>query len=249
MKLTFLGTSHGHPEVRRYCTSVYVEHNGFGFVVDVGAPVEYLFKNRGIETEKVKDYFLTHMHSDHADTLGSVAKSYLGYHKTGDADVFFAEDAAIDPFCAWMTALHMPLDRHHDRFRLHTTSEGVIYENYGLRVSAIRTEHIAPNVPTFAYLFEADDGKRVLFTGDLAYDFHDFPKIAFETEKPFDLIVSELTHLSADKAKTVLVNAKTRLMIFSHVTPTHNLVLLERENIRFPFVHIVACDGFEYYVV
>lgn len=38
MKLTFLGTSHGHPEVRRYCTSVYVEHNGFGFVVDVGAP-------------------------------------------------------------------------------------------------------------------------------------------------------------------------------------------------------------------
>lgn len=212
-------------------------------------PVEYLFKNRGIETEKVKAYFLTHMHSDHADTLGSVAKSYLGYHKTGDTDVFFAEDAAIDPFCAWMTALHMPLDRHHDRFRLHTTSEGVIYENYGLRVSAIRTEHIAPNVPTFAYLFEADDGKRVLFTGDLAYDFHDFPKIAFETEKPFDLIVSELTHLSADKAKTVLVNAKTRLMIFSHVTPTHNLVLLERENIRFPFVHIVACDGFEYYVV
>ena len=104
-------------------------------------------------------------------------------------------------------------------------------------------------MPTFAYLFEADDGKRVLFTGDLAYDFHDFPKIAFETEKPFDLIVSELTHLSADKAKTVLVNAKTRLMIFSHVTPTHNLVLLERENIRFPFVHIVACDGFEYYVV
>ena len=60
--------------------------------------------------------------------------------------------------------------------------------------------------------------------------------------------MSELTHLSADKAKTVLVNAKTRLMIFSHVTPTHNLVLLERENIRFPFVHIVACDGFEYYV-
>lgn len=249
MKLTFLGTSHGHPEVRRYCTSVYVEHNGFGFVVDVGAPVEYLFKNRGIETEKVKAYFLTHMHSDHADTLGSVAKSYLVYHKTGDADVFFAEDAAIDPFCAWMTALHIPLDRHHDRFRLHITSEGVIYENYGLRVSAIRTEHIAPNVPTFAYLFEADDGKRVLFTGDLAYDFHDFPKIAFETEKPFDLIVSELTHLSADKAKTVLVNAKTRLMIFSHVTPTHNLVLLECENIRFPFVHIVACDGFEYYVV
>ena len=64
MKLTFLGTSHGHPELRRYCTSVYIEHNGYGFVVDVGAPVEYLFKNRGIETEKVKAYFLTHMHSD-----------------------------------------------------------------------------------------------------------------------------------------------------------------------------------------
>ena len=189
------------------------------------------------------------MHSDHVDTLGSVAKSYLGYHKTGDADVFFPEETAIEPFCNWMKAVHMPLDAGRDRFRLHTTHEGVIYENYGIRVSAIRTEHISPNIPSFSYLFEADDGKRVLFTGDLAHDFHDFPKIAFETEKPFDLIVSELTHLSADKAKNVLVNAKTRLMIFSHVTPDHNLVLLEREKIRFPFVHIVACDGFEYFVV
>ena len=218
-------------------------------MVDVGAPVEYLFKNRGIETEKVKAYFLTHMHSDHVDTLGSVAKSYLGYHRNGDADVFFPEETAIEPFWNWMKAVHMPLAAGRDRFRLHTTHEGVIYENYGIRVSAIRTEHISPNIPSFSYLFEADDGKRVLFTGDLAHDFHDFPKIAFETEKPFDLIVSELTHLSADKAKNVLVNAKTRLMIFSHVTPDHNLVLLDREKIRFPFVHIVACDGFEYFVV
>ena len=55
--------------------------------------------------------------------------------------------------------------------------------------------------------------------------------------------------MSADKAKNTLVKANTRMMIFSHVTPKHNLVLLEREKIRFPFVHAVACDGFEYFVV
>ncbi len=245
MKLTFLGTSHGHPEKGRYCTSVYIEHNGYGFTIDAGAPVEYLYTNRGIAPETIKAYFITHMHADHTEGLTALAKTYMVYHRESDVDVFFAEEEAIEPFRLWNKANHMTI--HEDRFRMLAAKPGVIFDKYGIRVTAIRTEHISADIPSFAYIFESDDGKRVLFTGDLAYDFHDFPKEAIDTDRPFDVIVSELTHLSADKAKDVLAHAKTKLMIFSHVTP-YNIATLEDNGITFPFAHVVACDGFEHAV-
>jgi ribonuclease BN (tRNA processing enzyme) len=184
------------------------------------------------------------MHADHAESLTSVAKAYAVYSPQKETDIFFAEEAAIEPYKAWQRALHLTPDT--ERVRLRVTMPGVIYENYGIKVSAIRTEHISKEIPTYAYIFESDEGKRVLFTGDLSNDFRDFPKVA--KEEPFDVVVSELTHFSVDKAQPILREVKTKLMIFSHVS-AWNISLLEKNNITFDFPHIVATDGFEYYVV
>ena len=243
MKITFLGTSHGYPEIGRYCAGILVEHSGHGFIIDAGAPLDYLFRNRGIRPESVKAYFITHMHADHTASLTSIAKTYTVYYKDGDADIFFPEETAIQPFRAWVAAQH--LNMNPAKLRLRAVKPGVIYSDYGIQVTAIRTEHIAPDIPSYAYMIESDNGKRVLFTGDLAYDFHDFPAVAYE--KPFDLIVSELTHFSADKAQPILDRADTKQMIFSHVTPS-NTALLESQHIRFHFPHLVAVDGFEFFV-
>ena len=244
MKITFLGTSHGAPEPGHFCTSVLIEHNGCHYLIDLGAPVEALLVNRHFDFNTLKGVFITHMHADHTDALFSICKGFGVYHKEASADFFFPEEGVPDAVRAWHKTLHGSIPE--DRFRMHITHEGVIFNENGLKVSAIRTEHISPDVPSYAYLFETDTGKRVLFTGDLAYDYHDYPAVTRESD--FDLVVSELTHCRADKAYDLLDAVRTKLMIFSHITP-YSVRFVEENNISFHYPHVFAVDGFEYYVV
>lgn len=244
MKLLFLGTSHGHSEVGRHCTSVYFEHNGHGFLLDAGAPVQYLLTQRGIPLDGIKAIFVTHMHADHTPELPTLVNT-LNYHKQAAWDVYLPEERAMTALNEWMNANHWSLSSVADRFRMHTVKAGVIYEQYGIRVTAILTEHCGGGYPSYAYMIESDDGKRILFTGDLAYDFHDFPAVT--REKHFDLIVSELVHLSALKACEILKDVDTKILIFYHLG-LHNIRSLEKHQISFDFPYVIATDGFEYYV-
>ncbi len=241
MKLTFLGTSHGAPEKNRHCTSVLIEHRGNHYLIDLGAPVVYLFKQMELSVDTLRGVFITHMHADHTAEFTALVKSFSVYHPTAEADVFMPEEQAVEPLKGWIRALHID---YPDRLHTHITHPGVIYEADGLRVTAIRTEHISPDVPSYAFVFEAD-GKRVLFTGDLAYDYHDYPVQA--KNEAFDVVVSELVHLSIDKAQSILEGTNTRLMIFSHIG-LENIAQMEKRDISFAFPHIIACDGFSYYV-
>jgi ribonuclease Z len=241
MKLTFFGTSHGHPETGRYCTSIYFEHKGNGFFIDAGAPIVYLMTQRKIKKSTVKALFITHMHGDHTAELPTIVGT-LWYHKDADWHAYLPEQRGIDALNAWTFGWA----NNNSQFHPHLIEEGTFYEEYGIKVTAIRTEHCGANTPSYAFMIETDDGKKVLFTGDLAYDFHDFPQIA--KEQYFDLIVSELVHLAPDKAAEILKDVKTRLLIFTHLGE-YNVRKLEEHNIRFNFPHIVAIDGFEYYVV
>lgn len=238
MKLLFLGTSHGHPEVGRHCTSVYIEHKGNGFLIDAGAPVIYLLTQYRIPISSIRSVFITHMHGDHTAELPTIAGS-LWYHKEADWQVYFPDQAGIDRLHGWANV------KNNSQFHPHTVQEGLIYDEYGIRVTAIRTEHCGANVPSYAYVVESDEGERVLFTGDLAYDFHDYPKVAFESH--FDLIVSELVHLSADKAAEIIKDVDTKLIIFSHLG-AGNVRGLQKHKVSFKFPYVVAIDGFEYYI-
>ena len=98
-------------------------------------------------------------------------------------------------------------------------------------------------MPTFAYLVEAE-GKRVVFTGDLAGDFHDYPRLILEQE--CDLVVCELTHYPVEKAIPTLKKSKTKKIIFSHVSCLEEK--MNKLDGKFTFeIHVVNDDD-EFFV-
>lgn len=238
MEIIFLGTSHGGAEVGRFCSSICLRVDGASYLIDCGAPVEGLLKNRGVPLDSIKSVFITHMHEDHAGMLSAVAKLYPHYEPNGKIKILFPEEDGLIGFKAWAKALHMDLDNEEKQkcIALEVVREGVTYEDEHIKVTAIPTDHIK-NFPSYAYMIEAE-GKRLLFTGDLSGDFHDYPEIVFEEE--FDVIVCELTHFTVENAMPKLIKSRTKQMIFSHIYPIRIDVCKAQ---KFPFPVMIANDG------
>ena len=247
MKIKFWGTAAGLAEAHRHCTSVLIEINDAYYILDFGAPVEHLIAKEKIEIGKIKAAFVTHMHADHAETLVSFAKLYAKFTDFlyAPASVRLYRPDGVNAFYAWLEALNLDMS---ERMEMIKIEEGIIFDSEALRVKAVRTEHLGKDKPSYAFVFEAE-GKKVLFTGDLVGDFHDFPY-----GEQYDLIVCELAHGEMHELKSCLERARCGNVIFYHMTSEATLIeklgvnrigVLEADKDSLGFHYQLAYDGME----
>ncbi len=214
MKLTFFGTSHGAPEVGRFCSGTLLETDGVSYLVDCGAPVDALMLNSGKRIEDLRAIFVTHMHEDHMGTLPAMLKEFGHYHPTAHGTFYLPEEQDIEAFLAWNRVMQQ--DGYDPaRVSFSAVAPGVIHDDAHVTVTAYRTEHIRPR-PSYAYDFfcKAED-KHVLFTGDLRADLSDFPTTASRLRRT--AIVSELTHFRVEQHVDTFAACDCELLIFNHM--------------------------------
>ncbi len=241
MKLTFFGTSHGAPEVGRFCSGTLLETDGVSYLIDCGAPVDALMLNRGKSFELLRGVFITHMHEDHMGTLPAMVKAFGHYHPTAHAHFFLPEETAIDALRAWVAAMHDEWDEN--RVVMGITAPGVIFEDAHISVTAILTDHLHI-APTYAYAFTLKaEGKRVLFTGDMRGDLTDFPHEAHNED--WDVIISELTHFHIEHQVEVFEKCRTKALFFNHKID-YNIEKMGKIIPALPFETTVVSDGEEY---
>lgn len=240
MKITTLGTSHGNHTYCRFNSSTLIEVGGSTYLIDSGVPVDALLTRRGTDFNSIRGIFITHMHGDHAAGLPNMIK-YIEKFARGrrqiPAEIFLPEEEAIEPLGAWCRALHLACPS--PLFTLNTTRSGFVYEDEHISVTAHRTKHLAMSgidCPSFAYQVKCES-KNILFTGDLDNQFSDLPEIALKEN--FDLIFCEATHYPPEKAVPVLMQAKTKALVFYHIhDPWHGegeKVLLDHyKNLPYP---------------
>lgn len=239
MKWITLGTSHGAPEKGRACSGNLLQVNGAYYLFDCGGSVESKMVDLGLDFTAMRCAFITHMHEDHVGSLSGIAKHFSGYLYTNDAhlNIYFPEKVGLDAFQAWLAALHC--SQPPKRQSYYVVETGEIYHDENIAVTAIRTDHLKNGeFPSFAYMIETAD-QRVLYTGDLAADFHDYPAVT--TEKDFDAIVCELVHFDFEKNLDTLAASRTKQLIFTHVWLT-NIPKIEANRDHFPFPVTVAED-------
>ncbi len=242
MKLTIIGTSHGAPENNRICTAMLLEAGDNYYVIDTGSSVEDYMVKSGLDIEKIKAVFISHMHEDHVGKIFGLLKMMITYHGDMRASVFLPEEGSCEALKAWHSAMHGRIPEN--RISLNTTREGMtLYDDGTIKVSAVKTDHIK-GFDTFAYVIEGE-GKRVVLTGDLCDDLHDYPETILT--EPCDAVITELCHYrkpfgfvpgSIEK----LMQSKTKKIIFGHIYPGGDD---DMEKIRntFPFETAIASDG------
>lgn len=209
MKITFLGTGHGTAEKNRFCSSAAVTVKGATYLIDAGAPVSLLLQNHGIHPGKVRAAFITHNHLDHCYGLLEFAVSMSGFHNrkapNAHAEIFIPSDPNF---------YHQFLLGHDHTAQIDVKvyEEGLVYEDELIRVTAFRTAHC-----DFAYGFLVEaEGKRVVFTGDMSGDLHDYPTVLTETDVDVAVVESAHARYSNPKIADILGKTRTRHMLLNH---------------------------------
>lgn len=241
----FLGTSHGDPTLTRFCSSTLYRFENCSILVDAGEPVTGLLVREGVQPSRLDAVFLTHMHIDHVGGLPALVHYIMKYpDESRQTELLFPEPEAVTHFRNWMDAAKA-YTRPERVFYTGLTPESVWNKN-GVKVTCIPTEHIKSiGAPSYAFLMETDTS-RVLHTGDLTDDFHDFPEI--DPEKPLDLCVCEATHVGyrLEAFLERIAKAPIKQFVFNHVGPLWTdgkEKILEDAVSVLPFPVIVARDG------
>ena len=125
--------------------------------------------------------------------------------------------------------------------KLEISDNKKIFESDELSVSAKQTEHFKNSSRSFSYTFE-HNGKKVLFTGDMALNFPEYSSLT--GEEHYDLVVCEMAHANLCDVCEMLKQTNTDKMIITH----YNILRLENhEKIfsNFPFPVTIVTDGYE----
>lgn len=241
MKITYLGTSHGMPSTTRNTTSFLLEVNDTAYLIDAGAPVAGLLLKNNVPYSKVRALFNTHYHLDHIfGGLEFIALCNCDWHyKDINLDVFLPEDNAINNIRNLIIDSGLKIDEKRVRFTKVTPS--FVYEDENIKVTVVPTLHLSiSSRPSFAYIFEAE-GKRIMFTGDLAAYLEDFPNVLYE--KHFDYVAIECSHPSAENLEEHLRNIDCDRVAVTHIYPEEKFEKLENMKARLKLELSLPNDG------
>ncbi len=217
MKITFLGTTHGYAEYNRYNAGTLIEAGDGSYLIDAGAPIEYIFRQNGKRLEDINAVFISHMHNDHVGSLSYVASSFLRYHYNDKATIFMPEKAGIDTFVEWLCAMHDSREKIDEILHFEEIKPGMIYKDENLSVEARHTTHVySGKFPAYSFVLYSG-GKKVLFTNDIGMKFSDYKNIV--KDENYDLVVCEMAHCPLKDAKDLLAQTKTKRMLLNHCYP------------------------------
>ena len=215
LKITTLGTSHGDPTGIRFNTSTLLQIDNESYLIDAGAPVNALLIRMNFKFDSLKAIFLSHMHEDHVGGLTGMVKT-LAKHavKTQHTDIFFPEKQAVAAFINWLEVQHRKIPPEVISYHVSRADRTAEYNTAS--IEAVPTDHLLKknDLPSsFAYKFDTSYGK-VLFTGDLRFDFADFPADAAGDCR---ICVCELTHYPFENALPFLEKCNFEKLIFTHI--------------------------------
>ena len=244
IKVTFLGTCSGtEPIAGRHHCSIVFEINGIYYWFDAGENCSHAAYTSGIDVQRIRAVFISHMHIDHVGglanlifTIRKVSVSRKIPHMNNNSYDVFVPD--LEKFAAIRLIANAHRKGNGVDIVEHLVSDGVVFEDENIRVSALHNDHLREadtgDWHSYSYLIEAE-GKRIVFSGDVHYP-HELDPLL---EGGCDLLIMETGH---HKVADVCEFAKSRgakKLVFNH----HGREILRSVSDAEAVIKICGIDG------
>ena len=221
MKITFLGTCSGtEPEAGRHHCSLVFEINGKYYWFDAGENCSHAAYTSGIDVQRVRAVFISHMHIDHIGglanlifTINKVARVKKTEHINSHSYDIFVPD--LDK----LAAVKLIANAHRKGSGVgtvdHKIEDGLLFEDENIRVSALHNDHLREadtgDWHSYSYLIESE-GRRIVFSGDVHYPHELDPLIA----DGCDLLIMETGHHKVADVCEFVKSRNIKRLIFNH---------------------------------
>jgi len=223
INVTILGAGSPQPDINRFGPSTLVEINEKLFLFDIGRGAVTRLSQLDNPLKilpRLKNIFLTHLHSDHLMGLSDIYMTgwlygrddeFNLYGPTGSKDLINnlreAHQADIN-FRLLLKKQENPtagIDATVKEF----DKDQLVYDQDGIQITAFVVDH-GPIKPSFGYKIEYA-GKKVIISGDTKYSDN-----LIKHSKNSDLIIHEVAHASAQILKVKPILNK---ILSVHTTP------------------------------
>jgi ribonuclease Z len=236
MKVVLLGTAGPEYFPDRMGISTLVEVNGEKLLFDVGPGVNQRLYQSLVNPKDISKIFLTHLHSDHIAGLPDLWITPWFLLGRDHGLELWGPDGSAQMIDGMRRMFGHDLEARVNKFnpienlaiQVHVVSDGVVFDNNGVKVTAFPVEHADGN-PAFGYRIDWN-GHAVVLSGDTTLNANVIKHgtgadlivhnvIAFSdrlSEMPeMKGVLAKLT--TPEQAAEVFKQAKPKLAVFSHI--------------------------------
>lgn len=210
------------PDPVRACSSILIETDNISYLIDAGEGCASSILRHKLDSDKIKQVFITHTHSDHSTGIFMLVQMMHLLRRRESLEIYLPEES-IFWFENIFDALYLFPDNLNFRFELKPITQDFVFRDENLVLKPYPNQHLLSNkefiseqglpnkMESYCFLIEINNNK-IVYSGDIAR-LEDIEGLI----EGVDYLLCESTHIDLEELFALISARKVRSTILTHI--------------------------------